>query len=182
MMEIISIKINDLKPYDNNPRNNESAIEEVVHSISNYGFRIPLVVDKDNVIICGHTRYEASKRIGLKELPCIVADDLNEEQIKAFRLVDNKTHEYSTWDIEKLFAELDLIGDYFTGMNFKQNFDIGSELLEELNKDEVEEKEIVEDEKKLYTVKFIVNDINEANELYAKLKETLKNSEVNKLW
>lgn len=181
-MEIINIKINDLKPYENNPRNNESAIEDVIHSISNYGFRIPLVVDKDYVIICGHTRYEASKRIGLKELPCVIADDLSEEQIKAFRLVDNKTHEYSMWDTEKLFEELDLIGDYFTGMNFKENFDIGSELLEELNKDEPEEETIIEDEKKIYTVRFIINDINEANEIYNRLREELTNCEVNKLW
>lgn len=182
-MKIINIKIEDLKPYKNNPRNNENAIEDVVNSISNYGFRVPLVIDKNFNIICGHTRYEASKRIGLKELPCIIADDLNADQIKAFRLVDNKVHEYSMWDTEKLFKELDDIGDLFTGMNFKENFDIGSELLEELNTDDKEIEEISEENgEKIYTIKFVINDIEKAEKIYNKLKSECKNSEVNKLW
>ena len=181
-MEIINLKINEINPYENNPRNNENAIEDVVNSISNYGFRIPIVIDKDNIIVCGHTRYEACKRLGIKEIPCIKADDLNEEQITAFRLIDNKTHEYSYWDMDKLFEELKLTGDEFTGMNFQENLDMGSSLLEELNitgKEEIIEEE---DDRKLYTIKFVINDIDDAEEIYKKLKEELKNSEVNKLW
>lgn len=105
-MEIINKKISDLKEYENNPRNNEAAVEAVANSIKEFGFKVPIIVTKDNVIIAGHTRYKASHRLGLQEVPCIVADDLSEEQIKAFRLVDNKTSELATWDLEKLEEEL----------------------------------------------------------------------------
>lgn len=105
-MEIVSKKISELKEYENNPRNNEAAVEAVANSIKEFGFKVPIIISKDNVIIAGHTRYKASHRLGLQEVPCIVADDLNEEQIKAFRLVDNKTSELATWDLEKLEEEL----------------------------------------------------------------------------
>jgi len=105
-MEIVNKKISDLREYENNPRNNESAVEAVANSIKEFGFKVPIIVTKDNVIIAGHTRYKASHRLGLQEVPCIVADDLSEEQIKAFRLVDNKTSELATWDLEKLEEEL----------------------------------------------------------------------------
>lgn len=105
-MEIVSKKISELKEYENNPRNNEAAVEAVANSIKEFGFKVPIIISKDNVIIAGHTRYKASHRLGLLEVPCIIADDLNEEQIKAFRLVDNKTSELATWDLEKLEEEL----------------------------------------------------------------------------
>ncbi|MDD3171792.1 MAG: ParB N-terminal domain-containing protein, partial [Bacilli bacterium] len=105
-MEIVNKKISDLREYENNPRNNEAAVEAVANSIKEFGFKVPIIVTKDNVIIAGHTRYKASHRLGLQEVPCIVADDLSEEQIKAFRLVDNKTSELATWDLEKLEEEL----------------------------------------------------------------------------
>lgn len=182
-MKIINIKLEDLKPYKNNPRNNENAIEDVINSISNYGFKVPIVVDKNFNIICGHTRYEASKRLGIKELPSIIADDLNSDQIRAFRLVDNKVHEYSMWDTEKLFNELNDIDNLFTGMNFKENFDIGADLLEELNEDDIQTEETEEENgNKIYTVKFVINDIDKAEKIYKLLKDQCKNSEVNKLW
>lgn len=105
-MEIVNKKISDLREYENNPRNNEAAVEAVANSIKEFGFKVPIIVTKDYVIIAGHTRYKASHRLGLQEVPCIVADDLSEEQIKAFRLVDNKTSELATWDLEKLEEEL----------------------------------------------------------------------------
>lgn len=105
-MEIINVKIDKLKEYENNPRKNKKAIEVVTKSIRDYGFKNPIIIDENYVIVCGHTRLEAAKKLGYKEVPCIMADDLNEEQIKAFRLVDNKTAEYADWDYEKLEEEL----------------------------------------------------------------------------
>lgn len=106
-MEIVKIKIEELIPYSNNPRFNENAIEYVANSIKSFGFKVPVVVDKNNVIVCGHTRVKACERLGIKEVPCIVADDLTDEQIKAFRLADNKTAEIAEWDFETLEFELE---------------------------------------------------------------------------
>lgn len=105
-MEIVYKKLNEIKPYKRNPRNNEPAIEAVANSIKEFGFKVPIVIDKNGEIVAGHTRYKASQKLGLTEVPCIVADDLNEEQIKAFRLADNKTAELATWDEELLALEL----------------------------------------------------------------------------
>ena len=105
-MEIIYKKLTEIKPYKRNPRNNEPAIEAVANSIKEFGFKVPIVIDKNGEIVAGHTRYKASQKLGLTEVPCIVADDLNEEQIKAFRLADNKTAELATWDEELLALEL----------------------------------------------------------------------------
>ena len=90
-MKILEMKIEDVVPYDNNPRLNEDAVDAVAESITNYGFKVPIVVDKDNVIICGHTRRLAALKLGLKVVPVIVAADLPPEKVKAFRLDDNKT-------------------------------------------------------------------------------------------
>ena len=111
-MNIIDKYIDDLIPYDNNPRNNDDAVPAVVASISEFGFKVPIIIDKDNVIVAGHTRLKAAKRLGLKQVPCIVADDLSEEQIKAFRLADNKVAELATWDLEKLELELSELDDF----------------------------------------------------------------------
>lgn len=105
-MDIINKKIGEIKPYEKNPRKNDEAVEYVANSIREFGFKVPIVIDKDGIIIAGHTRYKASKKLGLKEVPCIVADDLNEEQIKAFRLADNKVGEVAEWDISILSEEL----------------------------------------------------------------------------
>lgn len=105
-MEIITKKLNELKPYENNPRINDDAVEYVANSIKEFGFKVPIIIDKNNVIVTGHTRYKASKQLGLKEVPCIIADDLNEKQIKAFRLADNKVSEKSRWDNRLLDREL----------------------------------------------------------------------------
>lgn len=105
-MKIIDKKLKELKPYLNNPRHNGKAVPAVKESILKFGFKVPLVIDKNNVIVCGHTRFYASKEIGLETVPCIIADDLTEEQIAAFRLVDNRTAEFAEWDFEKLAEEL----------------------------------------------------------------------------
>ena len=110
-MNIVELNIHDLVPYENNPRNNIEAVEYVANSIEKFGFKVPIVVDKDNVIVAGHTRYMASKKLGLETVPCIVADDLTEEQVKAFRLADNKVSEIATWDDELLAIELSDIVD-----------------------------------------------------------------------
>ncbi len=105
-MQIKEIPISQLKMYENNPRNNESAVDEVAASIQEFGFKVPMVIDKDNVIVCGHTRYKACLKLGIKSVPCVIADDLSPEQIKAFRLADNKTAELATWDWDMLQEEL----------------------------------------------------------------------------
>ena len=87
---IVEIKLDELILYENNPRNNEEAIESVANSIKTFGFKVPIVVDRNNVIIAGHTRYKAAKKLGLNKVPCIVADDLTEDQVNAFHLADNK--------------------------------------------------------------------------------------------
>ncbi len=110
-MNIVEVAIGDLKPYANNPRLNDVAIRYVKESIAKFGFKVPLVIDTHNVIVCGHTRYEAAKQLKMESLPCIMADDLNEEQIKAFRLADNKVAEFSEWDDFKLDLELGQLND-----------------------------------------------------------------------
>ena len=110
-MNILNIDIDKIIPYINNPRNNENAIDKVASSIQEFGFKVPIVIDKNNVVITGHTRLLASKKLGLKEVPCVVANDLSEAQIKAFRIADNKTSEYATWDNELLKIELDMLKD-----------------------------------------------------------------------
>lgn len=111
-MEILYIKTNLLKPYEKNPRKNDGAVEYVANSIEEFGFKVPIVVDKNNVIVAGHTRYKAAKKLGLKEVPVIVANDLSDEQIKAFRLADNKVSEKAEWDFDLLNTELDDIIDF----------------------------------------------------------------------
>lgn len=111
-MNIIEMKIGDIKPYEKNPRRNDEAAKYVAASIKEFGFKVPIVIDKDNVIVAGHTRYKAAKNLGLEEVPCIVADDLTPEQVKAFRLADNKVTEKAEWDFELLNGELDDLFDF----------------------------------------------------------------------
>lgn len=110
-MNIVYKKVKDLIPYENNPRNNDEAVDYVANSIKEFGFKVPVVVDKDNVVVAGHTRLKACEKLGIGEVPCIVADDLTEDQIKAFRIADNKVGEIATWDLDKLSIELDGLQD-----------------------------------------------------------------------
>lgn len=105
-MNIINKSIIELIPYENNPRKNDESVPYVAESIKTFGFKVPIVIDRNNVIVCGHTRFKAAKQIGMMEVPCIVADDLSDEQIAAFRLADNKVGEASIWDDDLLSVEL----------------------------------------------------------------------------
>ena len=105
-LKIEYVNINDIIPYDKNPRFNEDAIEYVANSIKEFGFKNPIILDKNNVIVCGHTRLEASKRLGIDKIPCLYAKDLTDDQIKAFRLADNKVSEKALWDNDLLIEEL----------------------------------------------------------------------------
>lgn len=117
-MTIIDKPIDELIPYANNPRHNDDAVFAVANSISQFGFKVPVVVDKENVIVCGHTRYKAAQKLGLKTIPCIIADDLTPDQINAFRLADNKTAELADWDMSKLEEELEGLANDFDMEDF----------------------------------------------------------------
>lgn len=108
-MQIIYLNPDEIVPYENNPRHNDDAVEALSASIREYGFKVPIIIDKNNVIVAGHTRLKASKALGLKKVPCIRADDLDEEQVRAFRIADNRIGEIATWDQEKLEIELEEI-------------------------------------------------------------------------
>lgn len=110
-MEIVLKDINDLAPYENNPRNNQNAIKAVAESIKQFGWKVPVVIDKNNVIIAGHTRVSSARLLGYDQIPCIIADDLTDEQVRAFRLADNKTAELAEWDLQKLDEELAALRD-----------------------------------------------------------------------
>lgn len=140
-MEIKMIKVDNLKPYENNPRFNDDAVENVANSIKEFGFKVPIVIDKDNVIVAGHTRYKASMELGLKEVPCIVADDLNEEQVKAFRLADNKVSEKASWNYELLDLELDDIKELDMEELGFVNIDINWDDVEDLTDENYKEPE-----------------------------------------
>lgn len=106
MMNVQQVKIEKVKPYDKNPRKNKAAVDYVANSIKEFGFQQPIVVDKDMVVIAGHTRLKAAKKLKLKEVPVVIADNLTEEQVKAYRLADNKTAEKAEWDFDLLTDEL----------------------------------------------------------------------------
>lgn len=106
-MEVKKVSIDKIKPYANNPRNNNDGVDAVAESIKEFGWQQPIVVDKDNVIIVGHTRYKAAEKLGLKSVPIVVADNLSPEQVKAYRLADNKTGELTDWNDKLLQSELD---------------------------------------------------------------------------
>ena len=123
-MQIVYKHVDELIPYEKNPRKNNKAIKYVANSIKQFGFKVPIVADNEGVVVCGHTRLEAAKKLGLEEVPVIVADDLTEEQIRAFRLADNKVSEKAEWDFELLDEEINEL------MNFDFE-DFGFEFVEE---------------------------------------------------
>ena len=108
-MNIVEIPVDQLKPYKKNARFNENAVPKVAESIRQFGFKVPIVVDKNMSVITGHTRLLASKQLGLKKVPCIIADDLTPKQVKAFRLVDNRTSEFASWNYDLLQSELETL-------------------------------------------------------------------------
>ena len=154
-MNITDVKIDDITPYHDNPRVNTDAINVVKKSLSEFGFQQPLVLDKNNVIIVGHTRFAAAKELGFENVPCYVADNLSEDKIKAYRIMDNKSAEYASWNYGLLTKEItDLLeNDYdleFTGFTDVELEDMGFDMnlesfVEEPQSDEDVIPEINED-------------------------------------
>ena len=99
-MKVEELSLSTIKPYAKNPRINDGAVKGVAESIKQFGFQQPIVVDKNNVIVVDHTRYKAAKKLGLKTVPCVRASELTKEQVKAYRILDNKLNEVATWDFE----------------------------------------------------------------------------------
>lgn len=146
-MKITEIKLSSLQEYENNPRYNDGAVDAVASSIREFGFKVPVIIDSENVIVCGHTRVKAARELGMETVPCIIADDLTPEQIKAFRLADNKTAELAGWDFTKLEEELSGISEQFdiTAFGFagkEEDIDIDSFFEEAGEKKEKEPKRI----------------------------------------
>lgn len=105
-MNIEEIALSEIKPYEKNPRKNDSAVNGVAESIKQFGFQQPIVIDSNNIIVVGHTRYKAAEKLGLKTVPCVRASDLTPDQVKTYRILDNKLNELATWDFQSLSDEL----------------------------------------------------------------------------
>ena len=143
-VKIKAVKVADLIEYENNPRNNEKAVAAVAESIKQFGFKNPIIIDKDGVIIAGHTRKAAALKLGLDTVPCIIADDLTPEQAAAFRLADNKTAELAEWDFEKLNEEIKALADFNVDMaDF--GFDLSEFEQKTTEREETQEVEIEEE-------------------------------------
>ena len=138
-IQIVYKYVDELREYDNNPRKNDGAVAAVAASIELAGFKVPIVIDADGVIVAGHTRIKAAKRLGLKEVPCIIADDLSDEQIRAFRLADNKVSELAEWDFDKLDMELLSLAETDIDMSAFGFDEISLDEPQEVEEDEVPE-------------------------------------------
>ena len=147
MKKIVYKRLDELKPYENNPRNNVEAVEKVAASIREFGFNVPILVKPDMTIIAGHTRLEAAKLLKKKKVPCIVVDDLPDELVDQFRIIDNKVAELSSWDFEKLMVEMGKIReidmDAFGFGDFEEAASVGSRTTKDQN---LEGKELALDD------------------------------------
>ena len=141
-MKLNKVKIDEIKEYEKNPRLNDDAVDYVLKSIEKYGYLNPILVDKNNVIISGHTRYKAFKKMGLKEIDVVRIEDLSDKQVKAFRIADNKVAEVSNWDNLKLVDELKNIEANIRNELKEFNFEYNK--VEDL---EINEEEFISDEK-----------------------------------
>ena len=161
-LKIEYVDINNIKPYKKNPRKNDEAIPYVMESIKQFGFKNPVILDKDNVIVAGHTRIESAKRLGITEIPCIYADDLTDEQIRAFRLADNKVAEIAEWDIDLLDTELDdILNIDMSDFGFDLDFE------DEFNEEDLED----ERQKEKVNVSIVLNSYKD----YEIIKERIEN-------
>ena len=142
------LNVADLIPYENNPRDNDGAVDYVAKSIEEFGFKVPIVVDKNYIVVAGHTRLKASKKLGLEKVPVIIADDLSDEKIKAFRVADNKVAEIAVWKEEELHQELTELEEMLFDMT-EFGFDTIGELNEEVEEDDFDEEPPVEPKSKL---------------------------------
>jgi len=123
-LKIQTIPLKDIHPYARNPRKNDEAMKNVAASIRQFGFLVPLVIDRNHEIVAGHTRYKAAQSLGMKDVPCVIADELTEDQIKAFRLADNKVGEMAQWDMDLLPLELADIVMPMTDFGFQAISDV----------------------------------------------------------
>lgn len=136
-MELKKLKLSQIKPYEKNPRKNDDAVDAVVESIRQCGYCSPILVDENNVILAGHTRYKALQKLGWKEAEVVVRDGLTDEQKRKYRLLDNKTNELASWDFDLLADEIE--GLDFEGFDFGFDFEIGTENEPEIEVDAVED-------------------------------------------
>ena len=177
-MKIEIADINSITPYENNPRKlSDKAIETVAMSLKEYGFRQPIVVDKDRIIVVGHTRFRASKKIGLKEVPITIADNLTPEQINAYRIADNRTSQESEWDFSLLQQEFHNLLDLnfnleLTGFNdselenyitFEKDIDIDLPFLNSADKEPFQQISFILHDSQVEIVKNAVDYIKKQN-------------------
>ena len=120
---IVMLPVSEVRPYEKNPRKNADAVKYVKASIEKFGFKVPIIIDSNRVVVCGHTRLMAAKSLGMEEVPCIFADDLTDEQVNAFRLADNKVAEFAQWDLVLLDEELAAIDIDMTDFGFDKVLD-----------------------------------------------------------
>ena len=165
-MNIIIKKISEITPHENNPRKNDQAVKAVANSIKEFGWQQPLVITEDGIIIIGHTRFKAAKSLEMDEVPCVIASDLTDEQIKALRLADNKVGELAEWDEALLNIELDELLD-FDMSDF--GFDFDDEAVKEEKEGNFEESDF--DYKEQYGVTVILPNELEQEKCYNKLTE-----------
>ena len=154
------VSLDKIIEYINNPRNNEAAVDRVAASIAEFGFNVPLVLDKDNVIITGHTRYKAAKKLKLDEVPCVYAEGLTKAQVKAYRIADNKVSEYASWDKELLALEIEQLEDEAYNLELT-GFDM-DEIEKMLNPPEPKETDLSDEVAETYEV--IIECVNETEQ------------------
>ena len=164
-LKIIYKDVNDLQMYENNPRKNSDAVQYVANSIQQFGFKVPIIIDNTNTIVCGHTRYKAARRLKMAKVPCIIADDLSEDQIRAFRLADNKVAEMSTWDYDRLEQEFMLLDPMeFDIADFGFFPDYGTD-----DDEEEDDDEETSEAAKRYIIQIECKSLNDQRETYERL-------------
>ena len=175
-MTIINLPIDEIIPYEKNPRKNDGAVEAVAASIREFGFKVPIVIDAQNVIVTGHTRHKAARKLGLTECPCIRADDLTPEQVRAYRLADNKVAELAEWDFDLLAAELAELPDFdFAEMGFERVSpdDFGEDFsLDDSDEPQFQEITFIQSKEQLNDTKRIMSEIKREPAFKAYHEET----------
>lgn len=165
--KIVYKKVEDLKLNPKNPRKNDDAVNTVAKSIEKYGFKNPLIIDENNVVWCGNTRLKASKKLGLKEVPCIVASDLTEQQIRELALIDNKSSEIAEWDF-------DLLGEELLELDLGE-FELDWGILDYPDKEELEENGgVIEENNPEVAVSIVFKNTIEWRKYEDKLREFFK--------
>lgn len=186
--EVTVAKTDSLIPYENNPRINEKAVQRVVDSIQNFGWKVPIVIDENNIVLAGHTRLKAAEMMNLKEVPVHIAKDMTDEQKTAFRIMDNKSQEYAEWDNKLLSAEFEklALGDYdfeMTGFDIEAINKITKGAFLEFDAPELEISEsdflsqdvyIPETNVKQYMLLFNISDIEEFKKMIEVLRDIYK--------